>query len=113
MSVYTVTKINEIARLMCNFYLSMETLPSVYADPSMRYTLHAAGTLSNQQTTTVLWSILNVCQIPTCSPGVHRNGVQWSEHPEVSQSIVKKFSFFYFFSISVKYISMICGAFLL
>ena len=34
--------------LVCNFYLSVAARKIVWADPSLRYTLHVAGTLSKQ-----------------------------------------------------------------
>ena len=43
--------LGEMESWICNFYLSVAALKTVWADPSLRYS-HVAGTLSNQPTTT-------------------------------------------------------------
>ena len=47
--------LGEISSESCNFYLIVAACKNVQADPSLRYTLHVPGTLSNQETTTTFF----------------------------------------------------------
>ena len=47
--------LSEIASLFCYFYLSLAAHKKIWADPSLRYALQAAVTLSKQETTIKIW----------------------------------------------------------